>query len=202
MEKEKQSPSPALVEQYRRQMMELYGTRPLPSAETEENWLDSRFPEPDIERDRMAVPTVAEPAPEPEPEQESAPMPPPENDYIGYLRVFVFTGEWAEPLEGARVVVSRQEQIYANLTTDRDGYTPVIPLPAADPALSQRPGNATPYTSYDIRVQADGFRPAQYGNIPVYGNNYVTQPAALLPLLPGADPEETQQFTSGGPTNL
>ncbi len=208
MDQEKQSPSPALVEQYRRQMMELYGKQTPPPQE-EENWLDRRFPEPDPERDRLAIPAIAPiteesiPDPEPEPEPEPIPTPtPPESDYIGYLRVFVFTSEEAEPLENARVVVSRQGEVYANLETDRDGYTPVIPLPSVDPALSQRPGNPTPFTTYDIRVEADGFQPARYGNVPVYGNNYVTQPAAMRPVLPGENPEDTRQFSSGGPTNL
>ena len=197
MEQEKQAPSPALVEQYRRQMMELYGARPTPPNTPDENWLDSRYPEPDLQRDGFAIPAITEPDPAPEP-----PPTPPESDYVGYLRVFVFTADGAEPLTGARVVVSRQDEVYANLETDRDGYTPVIPLPSVDPALSQRPGNPAPYTTYDIRVEANGFQPARYANVPVYGNNYVTQPAAMRPILPGENPEDTRPFTSGGPTNL
>lgn len=196
MEQEKHTPSPTLVEEYRRQMMELYGRQSPPPQE--DNWLDSRFPEPESIWERE---TIATDAPTP-----LEPVTPTESPYIGYLRVFAFTGEGAEPLEGARVVVSRQEDsltvIYANLTTDRDGYTPVISLPSVDPALSQRPGNQAPYTAYDIRVVAEGFQPVEYRDTPIYGNNYVTQPAAMLPLLPGDDAEQIRQYFSGGPTNL
>ena len=199
MEKKPSRPDPSILEQYRRQLLEMRNRQTV----EEDNWLDRRFPEPTSPFNRQAVNAESNAPETTASDEHSDPLPPiAETPFIGYLRVFVTAAEGAQPISNAYVTVTHNGTVYANTITDRDGYTPVIPLPAADPALSQRPGNATPYTSYDIRVQADGFRPAQYGNIPVYGNNYVTQPAALHPLLPGADPEETQQFTSGGPTNL
>ena len=125
---------------------------------------------------------------------------------MGYLRVFTFTGGGAEPIEGARVIVTQPTgdtpTVFANLTTDRDGFTPVIALPSVDPALTLRPGVAQPYITYAVRVTADGFQPVEHRNIPVYGDNYVTQPVAMTPTLPGRDADNTQEFTSGGPTNL
>ena len=192
------SPDNNTIENYRRQMMELYRqSTPSPTAvPAEENWLDSRYPEPDIERDKAAV---APPQPQPTPPPDTA-------DFVGYLRVFAFTGGGAEPIEGARVIVTQPTgdtpTIFANLTTDRDGFTPVITLPSVDPALTLRPGVAQPYVTYAVRVTADGFQPVEHRNIPVYGDNYVTQPVAMTPILPGKDADNTQEFTSGGPTNL
>ena len=42
MEENNRIPSPALVEQYRRQLMTLYGQQP-PTPPAEDNWLDRRF---------------------------------------------------------------------------------------------------------------------------------------------------------------
>ena len=197
MEPQKAIPSPALVEQYRRQLMEM--APKTPAEDTEPNWLDSRFPEPDFHRDRAAITIPVQTQPAELPQTEVAP---PESPFVGYLRAFVFTGEGAEPLEAARVVVSRGDTVYANVTTNRDGFTPVLALPSVDPALTLTPGNATPYTAYDVVVTADGFRGARHRNLPVYGNNYVTLPSPLYPLLPGENPDAMQEYSSGGPTNL
>ena len=190
----KNTPDIGTMETYRRQMMDMFRTAtPSPAAvPEEEDWLDSRFPVPNIEQDKTALPS-------------SAPAPTP-SDYVGYLRVYAFTGGGAEPISGAQVTVTRADDtdtsVYAQLTTNRDGFTPVVVLPSVDPALSLRPGGAQPYVTYAVRVTAAGFQPVEHRNIPVYGDNYVTQPVAMIPLLPGRDADTMQEFTSGGPANL
>lgn len=203
---DKPAPDTTVMDTYRRQMMEMYrqATPPPPATNEEENWLDRRYPEPNITQDKVAI-APPQPEPQPQPELPSAPTPVP-TDYVGYLRVYAFTGGGAEPVAGARIIVTRpdgdEQTVYANLTTDADGFTPVIALPSVDPALTLRPGVAQPYVSYTIRVTADGFQAVEHKNVPVYGNNYVTQPVAMAPILPGKDAKSTQEFTSGGPTNL
>ena len=196
------TPDTAAIEAYRRQMMEMYrqSVPSSPAIAVEEDWLDDRYPEPNIERDKEAI-TPPEPEPEPIPPSDTATA-----DFVGYLRVFAFTAGGAEPIAGARAIVTRADgdtqTVYANLTTDRDGFTPVIALPTVDPALTLRPGIEHPYVTYAVRVTADGFQPVEHRNIPVYGDNYVTQPVALTPILPGRDADRTQEFISGGPTTL
>ena len=198
----KNTPDSNTMEAYRRQMMEMYrkSTPAPPPVTAEENWLDSRYPEPNIQRDKEAMaPPQTAPAPPP-PSQADSPA------FVGYLRVYAFAGGGAEPIAGARVVVTRPDgdgqTVYANLTTDADGFTPVIALPSVDPALTLRPGSVQPYVTYAVRVTADGFQPVEHRNVPVYGDNYVTQPVAMTPILPGQNADNAQEFTSGGPTNL
>ncbi len=142
------------------------------------------------------------------PRGDDAPAPPEigPSPYVGYLRVFVFTGQSAEPLQGATVTVTREQgerdELYATATTDGDGFTPVLPLPTVNPALTMRPDIPSPYIAYDIRVDAIGFQPVIYENVPIYGNNYVTQSASMLPLVAGQDPTVPRIFRSGAPTNL
>ena len=194
MEPKKASPPPHLVEQYRRQLLEMMPK--IPSKATD-NWLDERFPVPDFYRDReeIALPVIA-------PTDETIESDPLESPFVGFLRVFAFTAEGAEPLESARVTVSRDGVVYANVTTDRDGFSPVLPLPSVDPALTLTPGNTTPYTAYAVTVTADGYQGVRHQNLPVYGNNYVTLPTPLYPLLPGEPQDSMQEFQSGGPDNL
>lgn len=205
MQSDKNTPSPLLMEEYRRQLLEMSRrAAPPPPTQTSEtsnetNWLDRYYPMPNIEQDKAAMASM--PKEEAPPTEEPAP-PIAENPFVGYLRVFAFTANEAEPIEGARVVVRRGDVLYANTTTNRDGYSPIIPLPSVDPSLTLSPGETQPYTTYTIQIHADGFRPVTHENVPVYGNNYVTQPVVLLPLLPGADPDDGQNFTSGGPANL
>ena len=189
---DKSVPDTATMDAYRRQMMEMHrNAMPPPPIElADENWLDIHYPIPNVEQYKAAL----------------APSAPPPLDFVGYLRVYAFTGGGAEPLAGARVIVTRsdeaEETVFANLTTDSDGFSPVIKLPSVDPALSLRPGDIQPYVAYTIRVTADGFQPMEHRNVPIYGNSFVTQPVAMIPILPGANADHTQEFTSGGPTNL
>ncbi len=212
MEQEKKSISPAEIERYRQQMIQFYRQQipqptiqppPLttPSIEAE-NWLDANYPAPDFERDREALTTETEPA---SPSfLESAP--PPLSNFVGYLRVFVFTGSEAEPIPAARVTVTRTDEegstVFASVQTDQDGLTPLVLLPSVDPALTLRPGTVQPYVAYDIQVMKDGFGTSTYKQVPVYGNNYVTQPVPLYPRVIGNDAMNDRYFVSGGPTNL
>lgn len=146
------------------------------------------------------------PIPPPPPAAAPTPAKPlPEKPFEGYLRVFVFTGQTAEPLPGARVTVSRNTDsgdfLYANTVTNRDGLTPIIVLPSVDPAQTMQPGTTQPYIAYNIRVSADGFRTAVYEDTPVYGGNSVTQSAGMYPIIPGAE-NAPLVFRSGGPADL
>lgn len=211
MEQEKRPLSPTEIERYRQQMMKFYQQQttpasiqpsaPAPMPAESENWLEKNYPAPDVERDRAALVIETESA---APSiQESAPPP---SDFVGYLRVFVFTGNEAEPIPVARVTVTRadaeESTVFASVQTDQDGLTPVIPLPSVDPALTLRPGTVQPYVAYDIQVNKEGFGTSTYRQVPVYGNNYVTQPVPLYPGVIGNESMNDRYFVSGGPDNL
>lgn len=212
MEQEKKALSPTEIERYRQQMMQLYQQHtpppsiqvslPGPSPIESEHWLEENYPEPDFERDRQVL--VIENETASPPIQESAPPPP--SDFVGYLRVFVFTGNEAEPIPAARVTVTRTDEIgstvFASVQTNQDGLTPVVSLPSVDPALTLRPSTIQPYVAYDIQVSKEGFGTSSYGRVPVYGNNYVTQPVPLYPIVIGNEAMNDRRFISSGPSNL
>lgn len=216
-----------LIARYNQELMALYRQQSAPAAA---NWLDEEYPAPApitdtppqeeqpptsgrtfSGRPEVSVPTYPYTDGDLQgevPYPEDVPMPPAteEAGYVGYLRVFVFTGRGAEPLVGAQATVTRErdgkQELYANVLTDIDGFTPVISLPSVNPELTMQPEIEKPYIPYDVLVSADGFGSVLYKNIAIYGGNSVTQPAAMLPLLPGEDPTVPRVYDSEGPADL
>lgn len=112
--------------------------------------------------------------------------PPPDT---GYLIVQAYTARRALPVEGAHVTVSRTLPDGSTLkeiaVTDQNGKTRSIPLPAANPELSQKPGIEHPYITYNIQITADGYIPVRDFNVPLFGGITAIQPVELIPIPEG-----------------
>ena len=104
----------------------------------------------------------------------------------GYLIVKVSTARGAIPLEGAAVSIRggtpESSGILYSLATDRDGLTQKISLPAPPRSSSQSPGNAQPYSLWNVDVFKDGYVGARFQNVPVYSSIVSVQPAVLVPI--------------------
>ena len=137
------------------------------------------------------------------------PPAPPETG-IARLRVWVTTARQAVPIEGARVVVSKETvggeiELIKVLTTNQDGTTATIDLPAVPAEYSQKPGYDHPYTSYTIEISKPGYFSVRNTHVPLYGGVSAVQPADLTPLPEEAGldtrPDEII-FEESGPENL
>lgn len=106
---------------------------------------------------------------------------------MGYLVVRAATAGGAIPLQGASVRIwdSDYGDVRYILTTDRDGNTPRIPLPAPRRVLSYTPGTR-PYAYYHIRVSNRGYFPMEFVDVPLYDTITSIQTAHLIPLPEGA----------------
>lgn len=114
-------------------------------------------------------------------------MPPsPPSTGIARLRVWVTTARQAIPIEGARVVVTQEDgseqALRWVLTTDQDGNTEIVELPAVPAEYSQRPGVPHPYTSYTIEISKPGYFTVRNNHVPLYGGVTAIQPVDLTPL--------------------
>lgn len=69
----------------------------------------------------------------------------------------VFSGEGAYPVEGARIVVYRDDNIYAFLQSNENGRTKKVQLPAFDKENSLAPYNPESNIDYFADVFAEGF---------------------------------------------
>lgn len=109
-----------------------------------------------------------------------------EAENVGYLVVRVSTARGAIPLENAAVSIRgstpESSGIIHSMTTDRDGLTKKISLPAPALALSGSPGNPQPFSTWNIDVFRDGYVPVRFQNVPVYSSIVSVQPAVLVPI--------------------
>ncbi len=136
------------------------------------------------------------------------PPAPPETG-IAQLRVWVTTARQAVPIEGARVVITKEDgegegQLIKILTTNQDGNTATVDLPAVPAEYSQKPGYAHPYTLYAIQISKPGYFTVQNNHVPLYGGISTIQPVDMTPLPEEAGLESSQEIvvSESAPENL
>ncbi len=105
----------------------------------------------------------------------------------GSLRVRVFTSRAQLPIEGASVIlagpiVNGRRELLSIQRTDSSGVAGAITLNAPDNALSQDPGNASPFASYSLVVEHPGYYTAIYDGIQVFSGVQTVQDVSLIPL--------------------
>ncbi len=103
---------------------------------------------------------------------------------IGYLIIQARSAHDAIPLSGVRVRIQddRGNSVY-ELTTDENGETPTVPLETLDKRFSQTPYYpGTPYTSYHVLAQAEGFNSLFITAIPILDGETAILPLALVPM--------------------
>ncbi len=103
----------------------------------------------------------------------------------GYFQANITSGVNAYPIQDARIQVvniNNPEEIIAELNTDGNGQTEVVPLPAPPLEYSMEPEANQPYAEYNIRIQADGFESREINGAEILSGETALQNAALLPL--------------------
>lgn len=183
------------------------------SIEAEDEWMQDAPPAENVplvpgEENAAADYPAEDGEPEPmDPPEDSAPekAPHPE-DEVGQLQVRVFAANSAIPIGDAYVAITRNtpngEELFMVTSTDRSGFTSVIEVPTVARALSQTPGEPTPYTTYNILVHVPGFYTVRDRRVPVYSGITSVQPVELIPLPEGYTEEEDITYTEGGPADL
>ena len=119
----------------------------------------------------------------------------------GSLIVQVTMANGAVPIPGATVTISESDgEVKTVQTTDISGRTPGFELSTPSLALSQSPGGAAPYTTYNIRIEKPGFYTREFLNVAVFPGIVSIQGVALEPL--GEDAFEDDRIngssTQGG----
>ena len=110
---------------------------------------------------------------------------------IGYLSVRVTTALGAIPLENAAVTIrgneTANENVLYSLSTDSDGHTERVALPAPPRVNSETPYDKKPYATYSVDVFAEGYLPLHLSNVPVFSSITSIQPAIMIPSAKGED---------------
>lgn len=108
-----------------------------------------------------------------------------ENPGTGTLKVQVYTARRAIPIANASVYVTKdfndQPHVFFSSVTDADGIIDGIQLPAPSRQESQQPEETPPYANYDIYVDAAGYRPEAFKDVPIFDGVQSIQPVNMTP---------------------
>lgn len=118
------------------------------------------------------------------------------NTSSGFLQAEVSTANRAFPIKDASIIVTRKNgdksELIALLTTDENGRTETIELPAPNIAYSESPDQTQkPFSDYQLAVYARGFYTIPLLNVPIFPTVKSIQPVSMIPLV---------QFAPGGST--
>ncbi len=120
---------------------------------------------------------------------------------IGYLTMQARTAHDAVPLQGVRITVLDDEQnrVY-ELRTDENGETRRVPLETVDKRFSLNPDfTGTPFVTYNVLAQAEGFNSVYVSDIPVYDGESAVLPIMLVPMQGQQGREVQTQIPVGAP---
>ena len=93
----------------------------------------------------------------------------------------VFSGDYTYPVEGARIVIYREDNIYAFLETDVNGATKRITLPSFEKENSLEPDNPDRSVDYFADVFAEGFTPQKGLLVSAVGGSDVFLKVLMVP---------------------
>jgi hypothetical protein len=120
----------------------------------------------------------------------------------GIITFHVVTSNASIPVEGATVIVRRQEtpqELLGVRVTDLSGQTEPLEVPTRSPALSQTPENTIrPWTGCDVLVEQPEYERVRLYGVQVFPGITTVQTVQLVPLQvydPTYDQEETRTFT-------
>ncbi len=106
------------------------------------------------------------------------------NEMTGYatFSARVFTGNNAYPIENAKVLVVKDDNLYTFLPTDRDGVTKKVRLPSFPEANSLNPDSDKQYVNYTGEVYATGFTPKKGLLIEAVGGSDIVLDVQMTPI--------------------
>ena len=123
---------------------------------------------------------------------------------MGYLTMQARTAHDAVPLQGVQITVSDDEgnRVY-ELRTDESGETRRVPLETVDKSFSlNQDFTGTPYVSYNVLAQAEGFDSVYISGIPIYEGQNAVLPIMLVPLQEQQRSRVQTEIMIGSPASV
>lgn len=114
---------------------------------------------------------------------------------MGRLQVNVVTEAGARPIENANIEISYTgdpTSVIEKITTNANGRSPVIELPAPPIEYSLEPSAVQPYANYTVRIDAEGFETVEVNGTELLPEVTAIQPVRMLPET--TDPESAELF--------
>lgn len=105
----------------------------------------------------------------------------------GFLTVHVTTARGTIPLVGTTVTISTlndgKQELFKVLTTDQNGQTEKVPLPAPPRTLSLSPGNEQPYSTYTVEVDLNQYASMAKVDVPIFSGVVAVLPFDMQPII-------------------
>ena len=131
----------------------------------------------------------------PEPDETPAPDEAPDGDKIqvsdypianpenyATFTARVFSGEEAYPIEGAKVMIYRENNLHTFLITNENGETATVKIESAPAENALIPNSEDQEIDYTAEVYADGFTPKKGLLVSAVGNSHILLTVQLTPL--------------------
>ena len=110
----------------------------------------------------------------------------------GYISAQIFTARQVIPISGASVMITKRNgsanELIGFRITNEDGRTGLVEVDTPDEMLSQEPGNAAPFSSFDIHIEHPGYYPVTVVDAQVFGGVVTEQRAELIPVADNTNP--------------
>lgn len=107
------------------------------------------------------------------------------NQDFGRLLVEVSDEITGKPIEGATIMIYQFEKpdlLIHSIKSDINGKSQIIDLPAPPLEYSMQPTNNLPYSRYNLKVIAPGYKILEIYGTQIFPNNLSIQPAELPPI--------------------
>lgn len=117
---------------------------------------------------------------------------------LGRLQVRVIKGASYVPIENARITVlgsplSGERQPPQVLQTNSSGLTNEIELNAPPIDFSMRPSNNLPYSTYDLKIEAEGYRDMIINGCQIFPDELAIQTCPMLETIPRAGLRQNEE---------
>lgn len=112
-----------------------------------------------------------------------------QSDQVGYLKVSTTSADETIPLANVSVLISKKfddhEEMLYSLTTNDNGKTEIVELPAPPKKLSESPNenhNLKPYAEYNISAYLNGYYQVINSTVPIFSGITSIQKINMIPL--------------------
>ena len=108
----------------------------------------------------------------------------------GRLRIHVDSALTRSPVENARIRIfdtGQPEKALEEISTDTNGNSETVELPAPPIEYSMEPSENQPYSEYTFQIQADGFEPLSISGAELFSGSLALQDVRLSPLKASGD---------------
>ena len=102
----------------------------------------------------------------------------------GQLKIQVTSGQRAVPIPNATIEISYTgdpDSVLETVSTDENGQTPVVDLPAPPVEYSMSPSENQPYSEYNLKIHSDEYKPVTISGAQILSGVEGLQPVSMIP---------------------